>query len=55
MRRRGSITDAEALLKKLKYEVDLLQKTLRVMVRAPNRNAGDEISGVDINNVNAGN
>jgi histidine phosphotransfer protein HptB len=28
----GSITDAEALLKKLKYEVDLLQKTLRVMV-----------------------
>lgn len=30
--RRGSITDAEALLKKLKYEIDLLQKTLRVMV-----------------------
>jgi HPt (histidine-containing phosphotransfer) domain-containing protein len=30
--RHGSLTDAEALLKKLKYEVDLLQKTLRVMV-----------------------
>lgn len=30
--RRGSMTGAEALLKKLKYEVDLLQKTLRIMV-----------------------
>ncbi|HXA85115.1 MAG TPA: Hpt domain-containing protein [Candidatus Dormibacteraeota bacterium] len=30
--RRGSVTGAEALLKKLKHEVDLLLQTLRVMV-----------------------
>jgi hypothetical protein len=30
--RLGSMTGAEALLKKLKHEVDLLQQTLHVMV-----------------------
>jgi len=30
--RRGSMTGAEVLLKKLKHEVDLLQQTLHVMV-----------------------